>query len=103
MCVKWWFQKFNFKILENVTCLVFSTLENFIKVATLAASGEIFKFFPHKCCIYQNLCMSFMYIFGFLLIFYNIMKNLCKQANTQEITLSKFGLTVMISDRVKYI
>ena len=42
MCVKWWLHKFVLGILKTVTHLgFFSTLKNFTKVETLAASGEI--------------------------------------------------------------
>ena len=43
MCAKWWLQKLDLKIMNNVTCLGFSYIEEFTKVATLGASGGIFQ------------------------------------------------------------
>ena len=62
-------KKLYLKILMKVTCLGFPTLKNFTKVPTMAASGEFLKNIKPTCCTYQNLCMSFMNILGFLLNF----------------------------------
>ena len=45
MCVKWWLQKFNSIILKTVNSLGFQALKNFVKVATLAASGGSFRLY----------------------------------------------------------
>ena len=41
ICVKWWLEKFDLKILKTVICLGFPTLKSF---RTLAASGELLFF-----------------------------------------------------------
>ena len=43
MCVKWWLQRFDLRILKIVASLGISNTEDFTKVETLAACGGSFQ------------------------------------------------------------
>ena len=96
MCVKWWLQKFNLPILKSVTCLGFFNIEEFYQ-------GWNFDCFWWNslninliCCTYQNLCMTFTNVFGFLLNFSASWKSCVKEQWPKKSLFQLFWLNVMI-------
>ena len=76
MCVKWWFQKFDLQILKSVTCLGFFNIKEFYQGWNFGCFWWNFLNINLICCTYQNLCMTFRNVFGFLLNFSASWKNL---------------------------
>ena len=81
MCVKWWLQRFDLRILKSVACLGISNTENFTKVETLAACGGSFQiitlYVVHiKFCVLPS---GIFFVFSSIL---NIMNKMCKRAKT---------------------
>ena len=69
MCGKWWLQKFDLTILKTVTCLGFFIIEEFYQGWNFGCFLWNFSNINPICCTYQNFCMTFTNIFGFLLNF----------------------------------
>ena len=62
----------------------------------LAAFGGIFLIKKPTCCTYQNFCMTFTNVFGFLLNFSTSWKNCLKEQWHKKSCFQQFWLTVMI-------
>ena len=74
MCLKWWLQKFDLRILKSVTCLGFSKTEEFYQ-------GWNFGCFWWKFLNNNPMCITFINVFVSHQ-FFKTMKKLCKRAMT---------------------
>ena len=72
-------------------------MKNFTEVATLNASGGFFYVKP-ICCLYQNLCMTFTNILGFLLNFSTSWKSCVKRQWPKKSLFQKCWFNVMLCD-----
>ena len=98
MCMKWWLQKLDLKILKSLTCLRFFNIEEFYQGWNFSCFWWNFFFFYIKliCFTYQNLCMTFTNIFGLILNFSTLWKSCVKEQWPKKSLFQLFWPNVMI-------
>ena len=81
------------KILMRETCLGFSNIEEFYQSCNFGCFWWISKNIKPTCCTYQNLCMTFTNILGFLLNFSTSWKSCVKEQWPKKSLFYIFDLT----------
>ena len=93
MCVKCWLQKLDLQIWKNLTCLGFLNSEEFYQGWNFGCFWWNILSINLICCIYQNLCMTFTNVFGFLLNFSVPWKSCVKEQWPKNHFFNFFDLT----------
>ena len=96
MCVKWWLEKLDLRILKSITCLGLSNTEERYQVWNFGCFWWNFSNNNPICCTYQNLCMTFANVFGFLLNFWTSWKSCVKEYWPKKSLFQKCWPYVMI-------
>ena len=98
LCAKQSWKKLDLKILMRETCLGFFNIEEFYQSCNFGCIWWIFKNIKATCCTYQNLCMTFTKILGFLLNFSTSWKSCVKEQWPKKSLFWNFWLNIMICD-----
>ena len=96
--VKQSWKKSYLKILMRETCLGFINIEEFYRSCNFGCFLWISWNSQPTCCTYQNLCMTFTNIWGFLLNFSRSWKSCVKEQWHKKSLFWNFLLNVMICD-----
>ena len=96
ICVKWWLQKFDLRILKSVTCQGFFNIEESYQGWKCGCFWWNLSNDNPICCTYQTLCMTFTKDFGFLFNFLTSWKSCIKEQWAMRFCFNFFLLNLMI-------